>query len=159
MEHQENTFYCPYCGNAKEKSKLHYKSEIRNLNLSSTEKEKINKMCAHKHLIFNFTKYKVPICNDCLSLLLEAHRKAVLSAFAFFIPFAVLLCYLLIGNGSVGLFFSLFGLLGVVSLAIWWYVKTNVLIKKGGVYSSESNGYKKTYGVLEPFSKLCWGTE
>ena len=156
MANSDNTFYCPYCGNRKEKSKLKYKYAIKNLQLSSRAKDKINKICAHKHLLLNYTIYRVPICNDCLSLIREAQRKATLSAFAIFIPLAFLLYYFLYENGRLRLFISLIGLLGFVCLVILWHVNTKVLVKKGVAYSSEWKEYKITYGVLDPFSQLSW---
>ena len=49
MANSDNTFYCPYCGNRKEKSKLKYKYVIKNLQLSSRAKDKINYWCPIKN--------------------------------------------------------------------------------------------------------------
>lgn len=146
-------FICPYCQENKDIWDRNFKSEIRNFKQPTDVPLTSSDIYESKHIIFNITKYKVPICDECLKAIRVARRKSILISLSIFIYVEVILFFYNDHNndGNVWWLISRSVPVGLVCLYIWWYVRRDVLTKMRGIRDNSLDGFKTHYGVYDPF--------
>lgn len=141
-EGKEEVFYCPYCGKVKDRMELNYNTELGGFRPTIEKLGVLRDVYDYQHQNYEFTKYEVPMCDDCLIIHQEANSKAVIVALCFFVPIAF---YLLFLYQDFWNFMIPVGLVGIVCLLLWWIVKV-FLIKRHGIrYHAHKYAQYSTY--------------
>lgn len=132
MEKQEEKFRCPYCGKKKDVIELNYNTELGNFEPTLEKFGNIRDAYDYKHINYKYTRYEVPICDDCLIIHQAAGSKGTIIAFVLFLPIAFfLLYYALKTGGGFWDFIIPTGLVGIVCLGIRLLIKIFLISRKG----------------------------
>ena len=134
---KNEVFRCPYCGKTKDRIELNYNSEFGGFQPTVEKLGDIRDVYDYKHSNYQYTRYDVPICDDCLIIHQEASSKATIVALCLFVPIAF---YLLTQYHGFWEFLIPVGLVGFVCLIIRWLIKVFLINRQGIKYHAHNSG-------------------
>lgn len=144
-EKKNEVFLCPYCNKAKDRMELNFHSEIGNFQPTIEKFGDIRDVNDYKYMKFKYTRYEVPICDDCLFIHEESSTKATIIALCFFIPTAL---YLLFQYHD----FMFCIIPGMVCLLFRWIIKAILIKRKGIRYYAHNYAFYSSHFYDPPMS-------
>lgn len=140
MEKQEEKFRCPYCGKIKDVMELNYNSELGSFEPTIEKFGNIRDAYDYNHSNYRYTKYEVPICDDCLIIHQESGSKATIIALIVFLP---IVCFLLYHTNKIDGGFWEFIVpavfFGVICLGIRLAIKVFLINRNGISYRANKS--------------------
>lgn len=130
-KNQKTTFFCPYCQKVKDTLELNYRTEIGNARPTFDKFGDIRDAYDYRHSNYKYTRYEVPICNDCLIIHQEATFKANLITLCIFVIMVITIIVICKGWVPFLIVPICFG--SIVCLIIRWIIKM-LLVNKQGIY-------------------------